>query len=73
MTDSMEYLNFEQALDRLREIVSLVSKKEYGLEDSIDLLEEGVHLANVCTENIDKTQWLKSAEGDDEIGQSEVS
>ncbi len=73
MADSTEYLNFEKALNRLREIVSLVSRKEYGLEDSIELLEEGVHLANVCTENIDKTQWLKSAEGDDEVGKTEVS
>jgi len=63
MNDSEEYLDFKQALERLNEIVSLVRKKELGLEESIDLLEEGVRLANVCTENIDKTQWLNTTEG----------
>lgn len=64
MNQSEEYLDFEQALDRLREIVNLVSDKELGLEESIDMLEEGVYLANICTENIDKAQWLDQAEGD---------
>jgi exodeoxyribonuclease VII small subunit len=64
MKNSEGYLDFEQTLNRLHEIVSLVRKKELGLEESIDLLEEGVHLANVCTENIDKAQWLNSTEGD---------
>lgn len=64
MKDSEEYLDYEEALSRLREIVELVRKKELGLEESIDMLEEGVRLANVCTENIDKAQWLESLEGD---------
>lgn len=72
MKDSQEYLDFEQALNRLREIVELVRKKELGLEESIDMLEEGVHLANVCTENIDKAQWSISAEGDN-LDESKVS
>ncbi len=72
MKDSEEYLDFKPALDRLHEIADLVRKKELGLEESIDMLEEAAQLANVCMENIDKAQWLKQAEGD-KLDQGEIS
>ncbi|MDP2182455.1 MAG: exodeoxyribonuclease VII small subunit [Actinomycetota bacterium] len=42
---------------RLEEIVVQVRKKDTSLEQSLDLLEEGVRLANVCTELSDHTEW----------------
>jgi exodeoxyribonuclease VII small subunit len=48
---------FEQARVRLEEIVTQVRRKDVSLEASIDLLEEGVRLANTCTELSDHTEW----------------
>lgn len=42
---------------RLEEIVTQVRKKDTSLEKSLDLLEEGVRLANACTELIDHQDW----------------
>jgi exodeoxyribonuclease VII small subunit len=44
--------SFATARARLEEIVSQVRKKDTSLEKSLDLLEEGVRLANQCTELI---------------------
>ena len=52
-----ERYTFEQARTRLEEIVVQVRKKDCSLEKSLDLLEEGVRLANVCTELSDHTEW----------------
>jgi exodeoxyribonuclease VII small subunit len=49
--------SFAQARVRLEEIVSQVRKKDVSLEKSLDLLEEGVRLANQCTELIDRADW----------------
>lgn len=54
--------NFSQARTRLEEIVTQVRKKDTSLEKSLDLLEEGVRLANVCTELSDHTEWRSIAE-----------
>ncbi|MCX8006874.1 MAG: exodeoxyribonuclease VII small subunit [Coriobacteriia bacterium] len=52
---SEERYTFEQARARLEEIASLVRKKDTSLERSLELLEESVRLANVCTELVDRT------------------
>ncbi|MCL4079136.1 exodeoxyribonuclease VII small subunit [Coriobacteriia bacterium Es71-Z0120] len=52
---SDERYTFEQARARLEEIASLVRKKDTSLERSLELLEESVRLANVCTELVDRT------------------
>ncbi len=54
--------SFEQARARLDEIVTQVRKKDVSLEKSLDLLEEGVRLANICTELSDHTEWRTVAE-----------
>lgn len=65
-----EAQNFATARARLEEIVSQVRKKDTSLEASLDLLEEGVRLANQCTELIDHADWeageleAEMAEGD---------
>lgn len=48
-----EKFTFEQARIRLEEIAAEVRKKDTSLEKSLDLLEEGVRLANICTELVD--------------------
>jgi exodeoxyribonuclease VII small subunit len=58
MTD--ESYNFSTAKTRLDEIVTQVRKKDTSLEKSLDLLEEGVRLANVCTELIDHADWTSA-------------
>lgn len=50
-----EKYTFEQARIRLEEIATEVRKKDTSLEKSLDLLEEGVRLANICTELVDHT------------------
>ncbi|MDA3936120.1 MAG: exodeoxyribonuclease VII small subunit [Actinomycetota bacterium] len=60
MTDN-DY-TFDQARARLEEIVTQVRKQDVSLEKSLDLLEEGVRLANVCTELSDHTEWRTVAE-----------
>ncbi len=52
-----ESYGFTQARTRLEEIVAQVRKKDTSLEKSLDLLEEGVRLANQCTELIDHADW----------------
>ncbi len=59
MTD--ESHGFSAAKTRLDEIVTQVRKKDTSLEKSLDLLEEGVRLANICTEQIDQTDWTAAA------------
>lgn len=54
---SDETYSFEQARVRLEEIATQVKRKDTSLEKSLDLLEEGVRLANLATEQIDHTQW----------------
>ena len=39
------------------EIVIKVKKNDTSLEQSLELLEEGVKLANICTEQTDHSHW----------------
>jgi len=75
---SDESYSFSTARVRLEEIVTQVRKKDTSLEKSLDLLEEGVRLANACTELIDHADWTvggvgEPAEAEDgvEAGQTE--
>ncbi|MDR3685735.1 MAG: exodeoxyribonuclease VII small subunit [Coriobacteriia bacterium] len=66
-----ESYSFSTARTRLEEIVSQVRKKDTSLEKSLDLLEEGVRLANACTELIDHQDWVGTTPP--ELGGEEVS
>ena len=63
---SDETYSFSTAKSRLEEIVTQVRKKDTSLEKSLDLLEEGVRLANACTELIDHQDWVSTAAPDGE-------
>ena len=55
-------ISFEQALERLESIVTQVKRQDVSLDESLDLLEEGVRLANVCTEKTDHSYWREELE-----------
>jgi exodeoxyribonuclease VII small subunit len=63
---SDESYSFSTARARLEEIVTQVRKKDTSLEKSLDLLEEGVRLANSCTELIDHADWTVGGVGEAE-------
>ena len=58
--------SYSDAKSRLDEIVKQVRAKDVSLERSLDLLEEGVKLANQCTELIDQTRWEGGSEEESE-------
>jgi exodeoxyribonuclease VII small subunit len=60
-----ESYSFSTARTRLEAIVTQVRKKDTSLEKSLDLLEEGVRLANACTELIDHADWVAAGVGSD--------
>tara|TARA_Y100000996_G_scaffold232556_1_gene183013 strand:- start:2941 stop:3150 length:210 start_codon:yes stop_codon:yes gene_type:complete len=43
-----EQKSFEQAFERLEEIVSLIEKTNNNLEDMVALVEEGMELSKYC-------------------------
>jgi exodeoxyribonuclease VII small subunit len=54
---------YEATRARLEEIATAVRKKDVSLEKSIELLEEGVRLANLCTEQVDQAQLAEAEAG----------
>ena len=57
MAKKEEEINVKQALERLKEIAEQVDDKKIDLDKSLDLLEEGVRLANLCTERVNQGGW----------------
>ena len=49
-------LNFEQAMARLEQIVSLLERGEAPLEDSLALFEEGTGLMKQCSALLDRAE-----------------
>jgi len=48
--------NFEDKLARLEEITTSLENSEIGLEDSIELFEEGVKLSKECLSVLEKAE-----------------
>jgi len=71
-TQPTEYETYEEAKERLDQIVTDVRGKDISLEASLDLLEEGVALANKCTELIDVASWSKPNEDEESISEESV-
>lgn len=74
---SDESYTFESTRARLEEILVQVRKKDTSLEQSLELLEEGVRLANLCNELIDQTSWrpadaAATADATDAAGEPDV-
>ncbi|MCL2525954.1 MAG: exodeoxyribonuclease VII small subunit [Coriobacteriia bacterium] len=62
---------YQDAKEQLDDIVAAVRKKDVSLERSLDLLEEGVALANRCTELIDQAAWESMADSDEAEAEAE--
>ena len=49
-------ISFEDALDRLEEIVDLLESGENPLEKSLELFEEGVKLVKLCNKKLESVE-----------------
>ncbi len=49
-------ITFENAIQRLEEIVDLLESGEHPLEKSLELYEEGVKLVKLCNGKIEKVE-----------------
>jgi len=47
---------FEQALERLEEIVGELEKGDLPLEQSLKLFEEGIKLSRICTKRLEEAE-----------------
>lgn len=45
-------LSFEEAMEKLEEIVNSLESGDFALEESLKLYEEGVKLVNLCNKKI---------------------
>ena len=63
----MEDLTFEQAMQRLEEIVSLLEDGKAPLNESMALFEEGTKLVNACRKELDTAEQkvVKLSKGPD--------
>ncbi|MFQ6040498.1 MAG: exodeoxyribonuclease VII small subunit [Candidatus Poribacteria bacterium] len=51
-----EEIKFEEALEKLEDIVNVLETGDLSLEESLEAFEEGVRLSKVCS------KWLNDAE-----------
>lgn len=49
----MENITFEQAMNRLEEIVSALENNQISLEKSVELFQEGIQLTKLCNDKLD--------------------
>lgn len=53
---SEKEINFEEQLNRLKEIVSLIEQKDLSLDESIKLYEEGSKIVKVLSSELEKAE-----------------
>ncbi len=56
MSKAEKPLDFEQALERLEELVESLEGGELALEDSLRRFEEGVRLVRLCSERLSSAE-----------------
>lgn len=61
-------LKFEDALDRLENIISMLQEGDLSLEESLDFFQEGTVLVKACHEKLENAETkvsilLKDSEG----------
>lgn len=49
----MENITFEQAMNRLEEIVSALENNQISLEKSVKLFQEGIQLTKLCNDKLE--------------------
>ena len=50
---SKDKVSFEKALKQLEEIVNKLESGDLGLEDSLELFEEGIKLSRFCSKKLE--------------------
>ncbi len=66
-------VSFEEALNKLDEIVSRLENGEISLEESMAAFEEGKHMVKMCLEKLDAAEKKISKLQKDEQGQLKLS
>lgn len=56
MNDTPKDLSFDEALMKLKEIVTKLESSDIGLEQGMKLMEEAVKLNKICKDILDKAQ-----------------
>lgn len=56
MTDANLTLTYEEAFDRLEEILAALESADLPLEQSLDLYEQGAALAAYCARKLDEAE-----------------
>ncbi len=51
-----ENLTFEQAMEKLEDIVKRLESDTISLEESLALFEQGVHLGRLCSKKLDEVE-----------------
>lgn len=73
MTEELESLSFEEALDELEQIVEQLESGDLALEESLTLFERGQSLARYCNEQLETaTLRVEQLTEDGEIVEMEV-
>lgn len=49
-------LNFEEAMNRLKEISEQMENNDIGLEESMQLFKEGMELSKYCNQKLDEAE-----------------
>lgn len=52
----MKDMTYEQAINRLEEIVKILERNDAPLEESIKLFQEGIELSQLCNDKLDNIQ-----------------
>lgn len=52
----MENMTFEQALERIEEIVKALESNQTSLDNSVQLFQEGVELSKYCSEKLENIE-----------------
>lgn len=56
MKKELKEVAFEDALQRLEQVVELLEKGEAPLEEAIELFDEGMKLVNVCGQKLERAE-----------------
>ena len=51
-----ESQKFEEAFDRLKEVIALIERPNNNLENLVDLVEEGMKLSKLCEQKLKAVQ-----------------
>jgi exodeoxyribonuclease VII small subunit len=69
---SKDKVSFEKALKQLEEIVHKLESGDLGLEDSLQLFEEGIKLSRFCSKKLELAERKIEMLTKDEKGEKQV-